>query len=58
MIELGFNYRLTDIQCALGITQLARNDKGVERRNEIADKYKKAFEGRIKYQSLPIKSYE
>ena len=57
MVDLGFNYRLTDIQSALGITQLAKNEQGVKRRNEIADKYKKAFEGRIKYQSLPIKSY-
>jgi UDP-4-amino-4,6-dideoxy-N-acetyl-beta-L-altrosamine transaminase len=57
MVDLGFNYRLTDIQSALGITQLAKNEKGVKRRNEIANTYKKAFEGRIKYQSLPIKSY-
>ena len=53
MKELGFNYRLTDIQSALGITQLAKNDKSVFRRNEIAEKYKKAFEEKIKFQSLP-----
>jgi dTDP-4-amino-4,6-dideoxygalactose transaminase len=53
MQELGFNYRLTDIQSALGITQLAKNKTGVERRNEIATAYKKAFEGKIKFQSLP-----
>lgn len=53
MQELGFNYRLTDIQSALGITQLAKNGDGVKRRNEIADTYKKAFEGKIKYQDLP-----
>ena len=41
----------------MGITQLAKNEQGVKRRNEIADEYKKAFEGLIKYQSLPIKSY-
>jgi UDP-4-amino-4,6-dideoxy-N-acetyl-beta-L-altrosamine transaminase len=57
MQELGFNYRLTDIQCALGITQLAKNDKGVARRNEIANKYKEAFKGKIKFQSLPKGSY-
>lgn len=57
MINLGFNYRLTDIQSALGITQLAKNDKGVKRRNEIANKYKKKFKGIIKYQNLPEKSY-
>lgn len=53
MKELGFNYRLTDIQSALGITQLAKNDKSVIRRNQIAEKYKTAFEGKIKFQSLP-----
>tara|TARA_B110000093_G_scaffold32773_1_gene33530 strand:+ start:4643 stop:5788 length:1146 start_codon:yes stop_codon:yes gene_type:complete len=53
MQELGFNYRLTDIQSALGITQLAKNKTGVEKRNEIATAYKKAFEGKIKFQSLP-----
>ncbi|MEZ7930031.1 MAG: aminotransferase class I/II-fold pyridoxal phosphate-dependent enzyme, partial [Flavobacteriales bacterium] len=46
MVELGFNYRLTDFQSALGITQLAKNEKGVERRNEIASNYKKAFDGK------------
>ncbi|MEJ1221493.1 UDP-4-amino-4,6-dideoxy-N-acetyl-beta-L-altrosamine transaminase [Sediminicola sp. 1XM1-17] len=53
MQDLGFNYRLTDIQSALGITQLVKNVAGVIKRNEIADEYKKAFEGKIKYQSLP-----
>ncbi|WP_405208897.1 UDP-4-amino-4,6-dideoxy-N-acetyl-beta-L-altrosamine transaminase [Aquimarina sp. LLG6339-5] len=57
MQELGFNYRLTDIQSALGITQLAKNSAGVERRNEIARKYKEAFKGKIKYQSLPSNCY-
>jgi UDP-4-amino-4,6-dideoxy-N-acetyl-beta-L-altrosamine transaminase len=57
MQELGFNYRLTDFQAALGITQLAKNEKGVERRNEIASRYKQAFEGKVKYQSLPINRY-
>ncbi|WP_291867267.1 UDP-4-amino-4,6-dideoxy-N-acetyl-beta-L-altrosamine transaminase [Maribacter sp.] len=57
MQELGFNYRLTDIQSALGITQLAKNNAGVKRRNEIAKSYKEAFEGKIKYQSLPSNSY-
>ena len=57
MIELGFNYRLTDFQSALGITQLAKNKKGVERRNEISFNYKKAFKGKIKFQDLPIRTY-
>jgi UDP-4-amino-4,6-dideoxy-N-acetyl-beta-L-altrosamine transaminase len=57
MIELGFNYRLTDFQSAMGITQLAKNKKGVERRNEISSAYKKAFEGKIKFQDLPEGTY-
>ena len=57
MIALGFNYRLTDFQSALGITQLAKNNKGVERRNEISAAYKKAFKGKIKFQRLPISRY-
>ncbi len=57
MQELGYNYRLTDIQSALGITQLAKNDLGVKTRNQIAEKYKKAFNNKIKFQSLPIDTY-
>ena len=57
MQELGYNYRLTDIQSALGITQLAKNEKGVKRRNEIADTYKRAFKDKIKFQSLPANTY-
>lgn len=57
MQSLGFNYRLTDIQSALGITQLSKNKAGVKRRNEIAETYKQAFTGKIKYQSLPEGAY-
>lgn len=54
---LGFNYRLTDIQSALGITQLKKNKAGVIRRNEISNRYKKAFTNKIKFQSLPKNAY-
>ncbi|MGG7035234.1 MAG: UDP-4-amino-4,6-dideoxy-N-acetyl-beta-L-altrosamine transaminase [Flavobacterium sp.] len=57
MQTLGFNYRLTDFQAALGITQLAKNEEGVARRNEIANRYKEAFKGKLNFQSLPGKSY-
>jgi UDP-4-amino-4,6-dideoxy-N-acetyl-beta-L-altrosamine transaminase len=40
---LGFNYRLTDIQCALGISQLKKLDRFLQRRKEIAAKYDEAF---------------
>ncbi|CAL2105871.1 UDP-4-amino-4, 6-dideoxy-N-acetyl-beta-L-altrosamine transaminase [Tenacibaculum sp. 190524A02b] len=57
MQELGFNYRLTDFQSALGITQLSKNEAGVVKRNQIAEKYKEAFNTKIKYQNLPEGSY-
>ena len=41
MIELGFNYRMTDVQAALGITQLKKLDKFKKRRREIVDYYNK-----------------
>ncbi len=43
MQELGYNYRLTDFQAALGISQLQRADLGLQRRREIAKKYHEAF---------------
>jgi UDP-4-amino-4,6-dideoxy-N-acetyl-beta-L-altrosamine transaminase len=43
MQELGFNYRLTDIQAALGKSQLTRADEGIIRRREIAKIYNEAF---------------
>jgi len=41
MQDLGFNYRITDIQCSLGISQLSRLEKFIVKRNEIAEYYKK-----------------
>ena len=38
--ELGFNYRLTDLQAALGVSQLQKLDRFIARRNEIADRYR------------------
>jgi UDP-4-amino-4,6-dideoxy-N-acetyl-beta-L-altrosamine transaminase len=46
MQTLGFNYRLTDFQAALGLSQLNRADQGLERRKSIAVNYENAFEGR------------
>jgi perosamine synthetase len=45
MQELGYNYRLTDIQCALGISQLKRLDQFISRRREIVAAYNHAFTG-------------
>lgn len=43
MRDLGFNYRITDIQCALGISQLERLENFLKRRSEIAASYQHAF---------------
>jgi dTDP-4-amino-4,6-dideoxygalactose transaminase len=42
-IDLGFNYRMTDIQAALGVSQLKRVDDFIKRRHEIATVYDRAF---------------
>lgn len=38
-VELGFNYRMTDIQAALGVSQMERLDKYVSRRHSLAERY-------------------
>lgn len=43
MFEIGHNYRITDIQCALGISQLEKIEKFVAGRQRIARKYNQAF---------------
>ena len=43
MVDLGYNYRLTDFQCALGISQLQKLPRFLERRREIAKRYDDAF---------------
>lgn len=46
MQELSYNYRMTDFQAALGISQLSRADEGLKRRIEIARCYDEAFAGK------------
>ena len=45
MVELGYNYRITDFQCALGINQLRKLPRWLERRRKIAGQYDLAFSG-------------
>lgn len=44
MVDLGFNYRITDFQCALGISQLKKLNSFIKRRTQIAQKYYLAFQ--------------
>ncbi len=44
-VELGFNYRLTDLQAALGLSQLQRLERFVARRHELARRYDAALQG-------------
>jgi perosamine synthetase len=43
MSDLGYNYRLSDLQCALGLSQLRKLDQWLARRREIAAQYDNAF---------------
>jgi UDP-4-amino-4,6-dideoxy-N-acetyl-beta-L-altrosamine transaminase len=54
MQELGFNYRIPDILCALGISQLKRANEGLIRRREIARKYFDAFKNHRVIKVQPI----
>jgi UDP-4-amino-4,6-dideoxy-N-acetyl-beta-L-altrosamine transaminase len=44
-VDLGFNYRMTDVQAALGLSQLRRLDEFLERRRQIARIYDKSLAG-------------
>lgn len=53
VITLGFNYRLPDINCALGVSQLAKSDRWLARRRTIVSAYNDALSG-VSMLQLPV----
>lgn len=49
-LDLGFNYRITDIQCALGISQMGRLEKFLAKRKSIVERYNDAFSNNVNIQ--------
>ncbi|MBX1886681.1 UDP-4-amino-4,6-dideoxy-N-acetyl-beta-L-altrosamine transaminase [Campylobacter peloridis] len=58
MIDLGYNYRLSDVACALGINQLKKLDKMIEKREEIASFYDEEFKQNPFFSTIKIKDYK
>ncbi len=52
MVDLGYNYRLSDLQCALGLSQLRKLSDWTVRRQEIARRYDEAFASTPAVESL------
>ena len=53
----NYHYHNADLLLWYQWNNLLEHDRGVEKRNEIAKKYKQAFQGRVKFQELPQKFY-
>ncbi|MBK1992354.1 UDP-4-amino-4,6-dideoxy-N-acetyl-beta-L-altrosamine transaminase [Campylobacter sp. 2018MI35] len=58
MYELGYNYRLSDVACALGINQLKKLDINLEKREKIAQFYDEEFKNNPYFSTIKIKDYK
>ena len=56
MVDLGYNYRITDIQCALGLSQLKKLPGWIKRRQEIASRYDETFKKLSTVKPLAVNS--
>lgn len=56
MVDLGYNYRITDFQCALGLSQLRKVDRWLVRRSEIVASYDSAFASSDFFKPLATRS--
>lgn len=54
MQDLGYNYRISDINAALGLSQLTRIEDNLKRRREIAKRYQESFSENEKIRLLPF----
>ena len=54
MIEMGYNYRMTDLAGALGLSQIKKLDEFIAKRNEIAHYYDERFKGHKLFQTITI----
>ena len=57
MVDLGYNYRLTDVQCSLGISQLRKLSTWIDRRQAIARRYNQFFSRLPAVTPLAVKEY-
>ena len=57
MVDLGYNYRLTDVQCALGISQLRKLSVWIDRRQAISRRYNQFFSRLPAVTPLAVKEY-
>lgn len=55
MVDLGYNYRITDFQCALGMSQLPKLNAWINGRQRIAGRYSEAFEDLVGIRPLQVR---